>query len=105
MEVLEQSLFLSYAWSDDQPFVQRLCKDLRLRGYEVWMDTEDMPTRGRTLPQEIAKQLDDCGRVITVIGPGAIKSDACQAERQYAFERGKVVTAILRLGDYKSLPT
>ena len=68
------------------------------------MDKTDMPSRGRSLPREVMKKLDECDRVIAVIGPAATKSEACQAEREYAFDRGKVVTAVLRIGDYKALP-
>jgi len=39
------SIFISYAWKDDQPFVERLCNDLQRLGYGPWMDTENMPSR------------------------------------------------------------
>ena len=97
-------IFLSYAWRDDQPFVQRLYRDLRADGYHPWMDKTDMPSRGRSLPREVIGKLDECDRIIAVMGPAAIKSEACQAEREYAFGKGKVLTAVLRLGEYKALP-
>lgn len=98
------SVFIAYAWKDDQPFVERLYNDLERLGYDPWMDKKNMPSRGRTLPQEVVSKLNDCDRVVAVIGPEALKSEACQAERDYAFDKGKVFTAILRPGDYKSLP-
>jgi hypothetical protein len=68
------------------------------------MDKKNMPSRGRSLPREVEEQLQACDRVIAVMGPEAITSDACRAERAFASSAGKVVTAILRLGDYKTLP-
>jgi WD40 repeat protein len=97
-------LFISYAWRDDEPFVERLYDDLRRLGYDPWMDKTKMPRRGRPLPREVEEQLQVCDRVIAVMGPEATASEACQAERAFASSAGKVVTAILRLGDYKMLP-
>jgi WD40 repeat protein len=97
-------LFISYAWKDDQPFVERLYNDLRRLGYDPWMDKKNMPSRGRPLAREVEEQLEACDRVVAVMGPEAITSEACRAERAFASSAGKVVTAILRLGDYKMLP-
>jgi hypothetical protein len=41
------SIFISYAWKDDQPFVERLYNDPQRLGYDPWMDTKNMPNRGR----------------------------------------------------------
>jgi hypothetical protein len=97
-------VFISYAWKDDQPFVERLYNDLQRLGYDPWMDKKNMPGRGRSLPREVEEQLQIRDRVIAVMGPAAITSEACRAERAFAFSLGKVVTAILRRGDYKMLP-
>jgi hypothetical protein len=97
-------LFLSYAWADGQPFVLQLHTDLKARGFEPWMDSENMPNRGRPLPQEVITELTQCDRVIAVIGPGSLVSEACNAERAFAFSVGKIVTAILRFGEYSTVP-
>ncbi|MGA2985685.1 MAG: NB-ARC domain-containing protein [Terriglobia bacterium] len=97
-------VFISYAWKDDQTFVERLYNDLQRLGYDPWMDKKNMPSRGRSLPKEVEEQIQICDRVLAVMGPAAITSEACQGERAFAFGVGKVVTAILRLGDYKMLP-
>ncbi len=39
-------LFLSYARSDDEPFVKRLYEDLKKAGFDVWWDRVSMPNRG-----------------------------------------------------------
>jgi len=54
-------------------------------------------------PRKVADQIDKADRVIAVVGPAWLKSEACQAERDYAFKTGKVVTPILRVGNYKDL--
>lgn len=51
-------VFISYAWKDDQPFVERLYKDLKRLGHDPWMDKKNMPSRGRTLPQEVIGAID-----------------------------------------------
>jgi hypothetical protein len=94
-----KKLFLSYAWKDDQCFVERLYNDLESRGYRPWMDKKKMPSCVRPLPREVEEQLQNCDRVIAVMGPEALTSEACRAERAFAFSAGKVLTAILRLGD------
>jgi TIR domain-containing protein len=65
-------LFLSHTWKDDQPFVALLFDDLRKRGYDAWMNILNMPSRGRSLPQEVLYNLDE-------------------AEQVYALSIGKVI--------------
>ena len=65
-------IFLSYAWKDDQPFVERLYNNLEKLGYRPWMDKRNMPSRRRCLPREVEEQLQACDRVIAVIGLGTI---------------------------------
>jgi hypothetical protein len=39
------------------------------------------------------------------MGLAALTSQAGRAEREYVLNKGKVLTPLLRLGDYRSLPT
>ena len=71
---MQQKLFLSYARSDDKPFVRRLYEDLKKAGHAVWFDLEDMPNRGLTFLQAIREAIDECDRFLLVIGPGALTS-------------------------------
>ena len=91
-----RKLFLSYGWADDQPFVKRLYQDLHKNGYDPWMDVHDMPSRGKTLPQEVIDQIGACERVIAVVGPRWLASEACQSEWTKAIEFGKVINPVLR---------
>ena len=88
--------FLYHGWKDDQPFVKRLYGDLAQNGYEPWMDIHDMPSRGKPLPQEVIDQIGACERVIVVVGPRWLASEACQSEWTQAIEFGKVINPVLR---------
>ena len=102
------TIFLSYARGDDgEPFnpdtsfVARLHRDLTAAGFDVWFDRESMPSRGLTFHQEIRDAVAERDRLLLVVGPHAVTSDYVQQEWQFAyFEAEKVVTPILRLGDY-----
>jgi len=97
-------ILISYAWKEDQPFVERLYGNLLRLGCDPWVDKEKMPGRGRSLARQVLEQLQACDGVIAVIGLAAITAESCQAERAFAFNASKVVTAILRLGDYTTSP-
>jgi WD40 repeat protein len=98
------SLFLSYARGDDEAFVLLLREELDRRGFSVWFDQELMSSRGLTFHQEIQDAIAACDRLVLVIGPRATASDYVRQEWQFALEADKVVTPILRLGDYSIVP-
>src|SRR6267142_2378390 len=95
------TIFLSYARGDDEPFVRRLHDDLKAHGFKVWFDRVSMPSRNLTFHQEIRDAVATHDRLLLVIGPKAVASEYVRQEWQFAwFEAEKVVTPILRLGDY-----
>ncbi len=98
------TLFLSYARGDDEPFVERLYRDLSMRGFEVWWDRHSMPGRALTFLQEIRDAITARDRFVLVVGPKAVTSDYVRAEWLYALEIGKAINPVLRLGDYDLLP-
>ena len=70
-------VFLSYARSDDEPFVRRLHTDLTNAGFTVWFDRESLRSRGVPFPQEIKDAiLKETDRLIYVGGPKAALSDS-----------------------------
>jgi len=97
-------IFISYARADDEPFVKRLYEDLTKSGFDVWWDRVSMPSRALTFLQEIRDAIDSADRLILVVGPKAVESDYVSAEWRYALRACKVVTPILRLGDYDLVP-
>src|SRR6516164_4288786 len=99
------SVFLSYARGDDEAFVKRLRDDLTAAGFDVWFDRVDMPSRSLTFHQEIRDAIAARDRLVLVVGPRAVASDYVRQEWQFAWrEADKVVTPILRLGDYLLVP-
>ena len=97
-------LFLSYARGDDEPFVRRLYGDLRARGFVVWFDRVDLPSRRLTFHQEIKDAiLNATDRVVHVAGPQAAVSEYVQEEWQFALyrptARHMMATAIRKRGD------
>ena len=104
------SIFLSYARGDDgEPFdpatsfVARLHRDLTAAGFDVWFDRVSMPSRSLTFHQEIRDAVAACDRLVLVVGPKAAESLYVRQEWQFAyFEAEKIVTPILRCGDYST---
>ncbi len=86
---------------DDEPFVHRLYADLQAAEFDVWFDRVNMPTRGLAFHQEIREAITHRDRLLRVVGPQAVNSEYVRQEWEYAwFDAEKVVTPILRLGDY-----
>jgi WD40 repeat protein len=106
------TIFLSYGRRDDvepyEPatsFVARLTRDLRSAGFDVWFDRESMPSRSLTFHQEIRDAVAARDRLVLVVGPYATNSEYVRQEWQFAyFQADKIVTPILRLGDYATVP-
>jgi WD40 repeat protein len=96
--------FLSYARSDDEPFVRQLYGDLTRDGFKVWFDRVSMPSRALTFLQEIRDAVENADRLLAVIGPAAIKSAYVLSEWQHALLFAKGVVPLLRLGDFDLLP-
>jgi hypothetical protein len=97
-------IFLSYARGDDEAFVRRLYERIVADGHDVWFDRECMPSRALTFLQEIRDAVRGRERTVVVIGPSAVTSDYVRAEWQAALVEGKIVTPVLRLGDFDLLP-
>jgi len=87
-------IFLSYSWNDDKPFVEQLQRDLEARGFDVWRDETDLPSRGPDLPDELTQAIDDRDRFVPVIGPAAFASKMVQKEWAYARRKCKAITAV-----------
>jgi hypothetical protein len=98
------SVFLSYARGDDEPFVERLYRALRARGFDVWWDRVSMPSRRLTFHQEIREAVAARERLVLVVGPAVATSEYVRQEWQFALQHDKVVTPVLRLGDYPLVP-
>ena len=105
MSEIETFVFISYSRADDEPFVQRLYADLIASGINVWWDRRAMESRGRTFLQEIRDAIENCDRLIAVIGPNASASEYVRYEWEYALLFAKGIVPILRQGGYEDLPS
>jgi WD40 repeat protein len=101
---MAKSVFISYAWEDDKPFVRRLHKDLTRSGFEVWWDRTSLTWDQRPFRQEIAGAICSHDRLILVVGPKAAASPSVRQEWQWALALDKPVIPILRKGDYTLVP-
>jgi hypothetical protein len=45
-------IFISYARTDDEPFVKQLYQDLTERGFDIWWDRLAMESRGLAFLQD-----------------------------------------------------
>ncbi len=102
---LSNRLFLSYARSDDEPFVRRLYNDLRKHNFKPWYDREKMTIDGSPFTQAISDAIRASERLIVVVGPRSVASPYCQAEWELALKLCIPVVPLLRLGDYDIIPS
>ncbi|MEI6502002.1 MAG: toll/interleukin-1 receptor domain-containing protein, partial [Armatimonadota bacterium] len=70
----------------------------------MWFDRVSMPSRALTFLQEIRDAISARDRLVLVVGPDALASEYVEAEWRWAFDFGKPVNPVLRLGDYDTLP-
>jgi len=97
-------LFLSYARSDDEPFVKRLYEGLVAEGFDVWWDRVSMPNRGIPFLQEIQDAIVTADRLLLVYGPAAKMSVYVNQEWEYALSICTPVLPVVRIGEFEALP-
>ena len=91
-------IFLSYARGDDDAFVRRLFEDLTSKGFDVWWDQRQMPSRRRTFLQELRDAISQRPRMLAIITPRALDSDYVEYEWKTATLFCQVLIPILRIG-------
>ena len=92
-----------HARDDDEPFTRRVASSCtRTATTSGSMRGDAKP--GADVLQEIRDAVRSRDRLIVVLGPRAARSDYVRADRQAALVDGKVVTPVLRLGDYDLVP-
>ena len=96
-----RKIFLSYAWSDDPNFAERIYHDLKETDkdngeFDVWRDVEDMPNRGLAFTEEVKRQIDERHALVLVVGPQAMQSEYVRQEWEYALSHCKPIIPLLR---------
>ena len=85
--------FISYSRVNSD-FAVRLAKDLRLAGYDIWLDQLDIPT-GARWDDEIERALDACHTFLIVLSPQSIMSQNVKDEVGYAIDSSKHVLPVI----------
>ena len=87
------SVFISYSRAD-KAFVERLHEALTARGYEVWVDWDDIPPSAEWFA-EIRAGIAGADGVVYVISPDSVVSEVCTRELEYAFEQHKRIVPVV----------
>jgi WD40 repeat protein len=97
------SVFISYS-RQDKDFVERLHRALADRGYEVWVDWDDIPPSAEWF-EEIRAGIASADGVVYVISPDSVVSEVCTRELEHAIEQHKrIVPVVYREPDAGSVP-
>ena len=93
--MIVEKIFVSYARADGADFALRLSRDLKEKGYDVWIDQEDIRA-GAEWDLEIEKALKTSDCVLFIETEKSITSPNVLDEVYYALEqRKKVIPLIL----------
>ena len=97
------SVFISYSRRDGE-FASRLHDALAERGYDVWIDREDIPPSAKWF-DEIRSGIAEADGVVFVISPDSAASEVCVRELELATDLGKrIVPAVCREPDGVPVP-
>ncbi|XP_046350502.2 uncharacterized protein LOC124131334 [Haliotis rufescens] len=90
-------LMISYQWADQKTLV-KVKESLRQRGYNIWMDIDDM--EGSTL-QAMAEAVQNASVVLVCMSERYKLSQNCRSEAEYAFNLRKPIVPLMMQRDYK----
>ena len=87
------SVFISYSRKDER-FARQLATALSNRGFDVWIDVEDIPA-GMKWSSAIQQGLDTADAMVVVISPDSMASNNVEDEWQYFLDQKKSVFPVL----------
>jgi hypothetical protein len=88
-------VFVSYSRRDGD-FVKRLGRELTIRGYDVWVDTEDVVGSGQDRwRRSIVAAIRACDAMVLVLSPNSTGSENVERELSVAAENRKRVIPIV----------
>jgi hypothetical protein len=89
-----QKIFFSYSRIDGSASALRLATDLKKRGYDVWIDQEDIRA-GKEWDAEIEKGLETCDCLLFLATEKSVASTNVLDEVYYALEQHKKVIPLI----------
>lgn len=92
--MIQQKIFFSYSRADGSAFALRLAGDLKKRGFDVWIDQEDIKA-GLEWDTEIEKALESCDCVLFIETEKSVVSTNVLDEVYYALEQHKKVIPLI----------
>jgi hypothetical protein len=90
----KQMIFFSYSRADGSEFALRLATDLKKKGFDVWIDQQDIRA-GQEWDTEIEKALESCDCVLFVETEKSVVSNNVLDEVYYALENNKKVIPLI----------
>lgn len=91
-------IFISYSRRDKE-FVERLTKDLKAAGLNIWLDTESLTPGTTSWERAIREGIRDSAAIILVASPDALQSDFVQGELTVAKLLNRPIYPIWANGD------
>jgi uncharacterized RDD family membrane protein YckC len=85
--------FFSYA-RDDAQFALQLAKDLKARGFPVWLDQLDIRP-GQRWDKAVEDALASCPRMLVILSPSSVASTNVMDEVSFALEEQKTLIPVL----------
>jgi hypothetical protein len=94
MNMAKPKIFFSYSRADGSAFALRLAVDLKKKGFNVWIDQQDIRA-GLEWDTEIEKALETCDCVLFVETEKSVVSNNVLDEVYYALEQNKKVIPLI----------
>ncbi len=91
-----RDVFISYGRRETKGFATKLHDRLRMQGYDVWFDQNDIPL-GVDFQDQIDDGITKAHHFIFVIAPHAVKSEYCRKEIELAIKLNKKIIPILQI--------
>jgi hypothetical protein len=99
------SCFISYS-TQDQPFADRLCADLRDKGVYYWIATADLQG-GKKLNEQIEEAIQSFDRLLLILSDSSMNSEWVKTEianaRQKEVDQGKRALFPIRLVPFETI--
>jgi hypothetical protein len=90
----KQKIFFSYSRADGSAFAVRLATDLKNKGFDVWIDQQDVRA-GLEWDTEIQKALESCDCLLFLETEKSVVSNNVLDEVYYALEQNKKVIPLI----------